>query len=154
MNCAATRPTRNSSRDFGKDIIPNIVANGKAVAHRFSQACVRSSFETKSLLARCRHHRRLLGGQYRPDRHVTPNSISMTATGRSGPMPRSSRRQNSCMMRTAGAARRVLAGVGRLHHFGLALKRSLLFTGVRANSYSTLEEAVVLPNCTIGRNAS
>src|SRR3954464_13826980 len=31
-----------SSRDFGKDIIPHIVANGKAIAHRFAKSCVRS----------------------------------------------------------------------------------------------------------------
>ena len=37
-----------SNRDFGKDIIPHIVANGKAVAHRFSKSCVRSNFETES----------------------------------------------------------------------------------------------------------
>ena len=33
------------------------------------------------------------------------------------------------------------------------MRRSLLFTGVRANSYSALEEAVVLPRCQIGRGA-
>ena len=37
----------NSSRDFGKDIIPYLVKNGKAVAHRFSHSCVRSSEEAK-----------------------------------------------------------------------------------------------------------
>ena len=31
----------NSSRDFGKDIIPYLVKNGKAVAHRFTESCVR-----------------------------------------------------------------------------------------------------------------
>ena len=36
----------NSSRDFGKDIIPYIVRHGKAVAHHFSRSCVRSSSET------------------------------------------------------------------------------------------------------------
>ncbi len=36
---------------------------------------------------------------------------------------------------------------------GSSLKRSLLFTGVRANSYSSLHEAVVLPDCVIGRHA-
>src|SRR3954470_15977965 len=36
-----------SSRDFGKDIIPYIVENGKAVAHRFAQSCVRSDFENE-----------------------------------------------------------------------------------------------------------
>jgi glucose-1-phosphate adenylyltransferase len=35
-SCAAMPPTRRSSRDFGKDIIPYIVKNGKAVAHRFT----------------------------------------------------------------------------------------------------------------------
>ena len=38
----------NSSRDFGKDIIPNIVKNGKAVAHHFEDSCVRSSQESVS----------------------------------------------------------------------------------------------------------
>ena len=38
----------NSSRDFGKDIIPYIVRHGKAVAHRFSRSCVRSSTEATS----------------------------------------------------------------------------------------------------------
>ena len=33
----------NSSHDFGKDIIPYIVANGKAVAHHFSKSCVISN---------------------------------------------------------------------------------------------------------------
>jgi len=32
----------NSSHDFGKDIIPYMVKNGKAVAHPFSRSCVRS----------------------------------------------------------------------------------------------------------------
>ena len=35
----------NSSHDFGKDIIPYLVKNGKAVAHRFSDSCVRSGSE-------------------------------------------------------------------------------------------------------------
>jgi glucose-1-phosphate adenylyltransferase len=36
---------------------------------------------------------------------------------------------------------------------GASLRRSLIFTGVRANSFSSLDEAVVLPDCWIGRNA-
>jgi glucose-1-phosphate adenylyltransferase len=35
----------NSEHDFGKDLIPWIVRNGKAVAHRFERSCVRSSSE-------------------------------------------------------------------------------------------------------------
>jgi glucose-1-phosphate adenylyltransferase len=37
---------------------------------------------------------------------------------------------------------------------GAALRRSLIFTGARINSFSSLEECVVLPDCFIGRNAS
>jgi glucose-1-phosphate adenylyltransferase len=36
---------------------------------------------------------------------------------------------------------------------GSSLRRSLLFTGVRANSFSSLDESVVLPEVVINRNA-
>ena len=34
--------------DFGKDIIPHLVKNGKAVAHRFAQSCVQSDGEAEA----------------------------------------------------------------------------------------------------------
>ena len=37
-----------SSRDFGKDIIPYIVKHGKAWAHRFTRSCVRSEHEQEA----------------------------------------------------------------------------------------------------------
>jgi len=37
----------NSTNDFGNDIIPEIVKNGKAIAHPFSRSCVRSGLEEK-----------------------------------------------------------------------------------------------------------
>jgi glucose-1-phosphate adenylyltransferase len=36
-----------SSRDFGKDIIPYLVKHGKAVAHRFTESCVRGRAENE-----------------------------------------------------------------------------------------------------------
>ena len=38
----------NSSHDFGKDIIPRLVVEAKAVAHHFANSCVRSSAEAPS----------------------------------------------------------------------------------------------------------
>ena len=35
----------HSSRDFGRDVIPYVVTHGKALAHRFTQSCVRSRDE-------------------------------------------------------------------------------------------------------------
>ena len=36
---------------------------------------------------------------------------------------------------------------------GASVRRSLLFTNVRVNSYSSCEEAVILPNVDVGRSA-
>jgi glucose-1-phosphate adenylyltransferase len=36
---------------------------------------------------------------------------------------------------------------------GGSLKRSLIFTGARIHSYTTLDEVVMLPDCIVGRNA-
>jgi glucose-1-phosphate adenylyltransferase len=36
----------NSSRDFGKDLIPYLVREGKAVAHHYSRSCVRAKGQT------------------------------------------------------------------------------------------------------------
>jgi glucose-1-phosphate adenylyltransferase len=38
----------SSSHDFGRDVIPNIVTHGKAMAHRFDRSCVRSAAETEA----------------------------------------------------------------------------------------------------------
>ena len=103
-SCGATPPTRTRRRDFGKDIIPCLVAErqgGRAPLHALLRALARRG---RGLLARRRHDRRLLGGQHRPDRRRARRSTSTTATGRSGPTPRSRRRRSSCTTSTAGAA--------------------------------------------------
>jgi glucose-1-phosphate adenylyltransferase len=64
----ATRPTPNSSHDFGKDIIPYLVKNGKAVAHHFERSCVRSSEEAKPIGATSAPSTPI-GRQHRPDRY-------------------------------------------------------------------------------------
>jgi glucose-1-phosphate adenylyltransferase len=38
----------DSSRDFGRDIIPYLVKHGKAIAHRFVNSCVRSRAEAEA----------------------------------------------------------------------------------------------------------
>ncbi len=141
-----------SSHDFGKDLIPYIVANGKAVAHRFARSCVRSSGEEES-------YWRDVGtvdayweanidltdvvpalDLYDQDWPIWTN-VELTAPakfvhdieGRRG-MAISSMVSGGCIVS------------------GSVLRRSLLFTGVRVDSYSTIHEAVVLPNARIGRH--
>ena len=56
------------SRDFGRDMIPYLVQNGKAVAHRFAQLLRAVARRRRRVLARRRHARRVLRGEHRPDR--------------------------------------------------------------------------------------
>ena len=75
-----------STRDFGKDIIPYIVEHGKAIAHRFNKSCVRRRPRTRPTGAMSA--RSMPTGKPNIDlTDITPNSTSTTATGRSGPMP-------------------------------------------------------------------
>jgi glucose-1-phosphate adenylyltransferase len=143
----------NSSHDFGKDIIPYIVKNGKAVAHRFTKSCVRSTNEAAAYwrdvgtvdayweanLDLCDIVPALdLYDQNWPIwtyAEVTPPAKFVhDEEGRRG-MAVSSLVSGGCIVS------------------GASLRRTLLFTGVRVNSYSTMEEAVVMPYVEIGRNA-
>ena len=58
----------NSSRDFGRDIIPHLVKHGKARRPPLRELLRSLDRGGGGLLARCRHDRRLLGGQHRPHR--------------------------------------------------------------------------------------
>jgi glucose-1-phosphate adenylyltransferase len=142
----------NSSRDFGKDLIPYIVQNGKAVAHRFSRSCVRSSTEATAywrdvgtIDAYWEANIDLTDVIPELDLYDTgwpiwtyaeikpPAKFVHDEDGRRG-MAVSSLISGDCIIS------------------GASLKRSLLFTGVRVNSFTQLEESVVLPECQIGRN--
>ena len=145
---------KKSSRDFGKDIIPYVVKNGKAMAHRFSKSCVRSALEA--------------GAYWRDvgtvDAYWEAN-VDLTDT-----LPALDLYDNDWPIWTYSEvtppAKFVHDLEGRRGHAvaslvsggcvvsGAAIRRSLLFTNVRVNSFTTLEEAVVLPRTVIGRNAS
>ena len=84
-----------SDHDFGKDIIPRLVAGGTAVfAHRFSRQ-LRELVDAPAVLARRRHDRRLLGSEHGAER-VTPALDLYDRPGRSGPTRSSCRRPSSC----------------------------------------------------------
>ena len=143
----------SSSHDFGKDIIPYIVSNGRAVAHSFQRSCVRSEAE---------------GGSYwrdvgTIDAYWSAN-IDLTAVvpeldiyddewpiwtfseitppakfvhdedGRRG-MAISSLVSGACVVS------------------GSLIRHTLLSTGVRVNSYGLIEHAVILPKVNVGRGA-
>jgi glucose-1-phosphate adenylyltransferase len=145
---------KKSSRDFGKDIIPYVVKNGKAIAHLFSQSCVRSDLE---------------GAPYWRDVGTVDAyweaNVDLTATvpdldlyDQEWPIWTYSEVTPPAKFVHDVEGRRGLAVSslvsGGCIVSGAAIRNTMLFTGVRVNSFSNLEEAVVLPRVNIGRNAS
>ena len=145
--------TPGSSRDFGKDIIPYIVRHGKAVAHRFSASCIRANED--------------IGEYWRDvgtlDAYFDAN-LDLTDV-----VPKLNMYDREWPIWTdqivAAPAKFVHDQDGRRGHAisslisqdcivsGSLARRSLLFTGVKMGSFSSVEEAVILPYCNIGRGA-
>jgi glucose-1-phosphate adenylyltransferase len=143
----------NSSHDFGKDIIPYLVKYGKAVAHSFSRSCVRSEEEKGS-------YWRDVGTV---DAYWAAN-IDLTAvvpeldiydqnwpiwTYNEGTPPakfvhdEDGRRGLAISSLVSGAC--IVSGA--------ALRRTLLSTGSRVNSFANVENAVILPRVDVGRSS-
>ncbi|MBA3325630.1 MAG: glucose-1-phosphate adenylyltransferase [Rhodobacteraceae bacterium] len=142
----------DSSRDFGKDLIPYVVSNGKAVAHRFSKSCVRSSIEGQAYWRDVG----TLDAYWEANIDLTDVIPELDLYDNSWPIWTYSEITPPAKFVHDEDARRGMAissmVSGNCVVSGASLRRSLLFTGVRVNSYSHLEEAVILPDCDIARN--
>ena len=142
-----------SSHDFGKDLIPYIVKNGKAVAHRFSASCIRADAEPEA-------YWRDVGtvdAYWEANIDLTDVIPKLDIYDRAWPLwsyaevtPPAKFVHNEYNRR--GSAVSSLVSGGCIIS-GAAFQRSLVFTGVHAHSYAAVTEGVVLPYCEIGRGA-
>jgi glucose-1-phosphate adenylyltransferase len=143
----------HSSHDFGKDIIPYIVKHGRAVAHPFSRSCVRSANEQAS-------YWRDVGtvdAYWAANIDLTDFTPELDLYDRNWPIwtyaeitPPAKFVHDQVGRR--GQALSSLVSGGCIVS-GATLRRTLLFTGVRVNSYSSVENAVILPYVDIGRSS-
>jgi glucose-1-phosphate adenylyltransferase len=145
---------KNSSHDFGKDIIPYVVKNGTAVAHLFSDSCVRSALETGS-------YWRDVGtvdAYWQANVDLTDTVPELDLYDQDWPIWTYGEVTPPAKFVHDLEGRRGLAVSslvsGGCIVSGSSIRRALLFTGVRVNSFSALEDAIVLPRVNIGRNAS
>ena len=146
----ATAP--GSSRDFGKDIIPALVAQGQAVAHPFGLSCVKSSPDAPS-------YWRDVGtvdAYWQANIDLTGTVPELDMYNRDWPvwtyqeqLPPAKFVFNDDGRR--GSAVDSLVSGGCIIS-GAAINRSVLFSKVRVHSYCDVQEAVVLPEVTIGRH--
>lgn len=143
----------SSNRDFGRDIIPYIVKNGNAYAHGFPKSCVRSNNESEA-------YWRDVGtvdAYWEANLDLTDIVPALDLYDQNWPIwtyaeltppakfvhDEEGRRGQAVSSLVSGGC--IVSGAG--------LRRSLLFTGVRVNSYASIEEGVILPYAEIGRGA-
>ena len=145
--------TPGSSRDFGKDIIPWLVEHGHAVAHRFADSCVRSAEEPQA-------YWRDVGtvdAYWQANIDLTDVVPELDLYDHGWPLWTYSEITPPAKFvhdadgRRGEAVSSLVSGDCIIS--GAAIHRSLIFTGVRAHSFSQLDQAVILPRCQIGRGA-
>ena len=143
----------NSSHDFGHDLIPDIVRNGKAMAHRFSESCVRSGLEEEpywrdvgTIDAFWQANIDLT--DFIPKLDLYDNTWPIWTYAEIVPPAKFIHDEDG---RRGSAISSLVSGDCIVS--GSEVRNSLLFTGVRAHSWSALEYAVVLPYVKVNRKA-
>ncbi|WP_116598780.1 glucose-1-phosphate adenylyltransferase [Primorskyibacter marinus] len=143
----------NSSHDFGHDLIPDIVKNGKAMAHLFSDSCITSGLEEEP-------YWRDVGTidafwsanidltDFTPKLDIYDNSWPIWTYSEITPPAKFIHDEAD----RRGVALSSLISGGCIVS-GSEVRNSLLFTGVRTHSYSALEKVVALPYTQVHRNA-
>jgi glucose-1-phosphate adenylyltransferase len=142
-----------STHDFGKDVIPLLVRTGKAVAHPFSQSCVRSDDSAEPYWRDVG----TIDAFWEANIDLTDFVPALDLYDRNWPIwtyaeitPPAKFIHDETARR--GSATSSLVSGGCIIS-GATVDKSLLFTGVRVNSYGKLTHAVVLPYVMIGRDA-
>lgn len=143
----------NSNRDFGKDIIPYLVKHGKALAHRFTESCVRSGFEAEAYWRDVG----TLDAYWQANIDLTEVIPALDLYDSEWPIwtygevTPPAKFVHDVDGRRGQAVSSLVSGGCIIS--GASLRRSLLFTRVRMHSYSHIENTVVMPDVTIGRGA-
>ena len=142
----------SSSRDFGRDIIPHLVEHGKAIAHRFSDSCVRTNDEAEVYWRDVG----TIDAYWQANLDLADPVPALNLYDRAWPLWTYSEISPPAKFVYDDDGRRGMAVdslvSGGCIVSGSSLRRSLLFTGVHVHSYAKIESAVIMPYVDIGRN--
>ena len=144
--------TPGSSRDFGKDIIPAMVANGEAVAHPFGLSCVTSDPQAPA-------YWRDVGtvdAYWAANIDLTSTVPELDMYDREWPIWTYQEQLAPAKFVFDDDGRRGMAVdslvSGGCIISGAHLRRTVLFSKVRVHSHAQVDECVVLPEVDIGRH--
>jgi glucose-1-phosphate adenylyltransferase len=143
----------DSAHDFGNNIIPFLVAHGKAVAHRFAKSCVKSKDEAEDYW----RDAGTVDAYFDANMDLTRIIPALDLYDRNWPIwtyaeitppakfvhDEEGRRGQAVSSMVSGGC--IISGA--------SLRDTLLFTGVHVHSYCRLTGCVVLPEVEVGRHA-
>ena len=148
--------TPGSSHDFGKDVIPAIVAQGQAVAHPFEMSCVRSN--SGSGADQATSYWRDVGtvdAYWQANLDLTDPLPELDMYDKEWPIWTYQEQLPPAKYVFDDDDRRGMSVdslvSGGCIISGAHVRRSVLFSSVRIHSYSTIEESVLLPQVDVGR---
>lgn len=151
LNLDASHP--GTEHDFGKDIIPQLVGNHKLIAHRFQDSCVMHEGATE-------HYWRDVGtidAYWEANVDLTTVTPALNLYDTNWPIWTNQAQLPPAKFVFDSDTRRGMAVdslvSGGCIVSGATVRRSMLFSNVRVNSYAVVEDSVVLPDCDIGRHA-
>jgi len=140
-----------SGHDFGHDLIPYLISKYRVFAHRFADSCVGSPKE--------RPYWRDVGtidAYWEANMELTKVTPDLNMYDEEWPIWTYQEQLPPAKFVFDSEERRGMAVdsmvSGGCIISGAALRRSLLFSNVTVNSFSTVEDSVILPNVNIGRN--
>ncbi|WP_400082523.1 glucose-1-phosphate adenylyltransferase [Yoonia sp. R78084] len=142
----------NSSNDFGNDLIPDIVKNGKAMAHRFDESCVRADGapaywkDVGTVDAFWQAHIDLTN--FTPELDLWDKNWPIWTYNESVPPAKFIHDERD---RRGMAISSMVSGGCIIS--GTEVRNSVLFTNVHTNSYAVLDHAIILPDVVVHRSA-
>ena len=143
----------NSSHDFGKDIIPYCMPRYRVFAHRFAESCVGMEPGAKPYWRDVG----TIDAYWEANMELTKVTPELNMYDDEWPIWTYQEQLPPAKFvfddqERRGMAVDSLVSGGNIIS-GATVRRSLLFSGVRANSFSVIEDTVVLPDVEIGRHA-
>lgn len=141
-----------SSHDFGKDIIPASVGNHKIIAHPFEKSCIKNSSYDEPYWRDVG----TLTAYWEANMDLTKLVPKLDLYDETWPIrtahyQRPAAKFNYNYDERIGTALNSVVSAGCIVS-GSTVDQSILFNNVRVNSYSQVNECVVLPSCDIARH--
>ena len=141
-----------SSRDFGKDLIPAMVARGDAIAHPFGMSCVKSTPEAPAYWRDVG----TIDAYWAANLDLTSTVPELDMYDHDWPIWTYQEQLPPAKFVFNDDGRRGMAVdslvSGGCIVSGTLVRRSVLFSKVRLHSYSKVEESVLLPAVDVGRH--